>query len=157
MSSDVKLKTITEFINDQTTKKILDHMTKISKNVYNSTIFCITVFLKYKQEIFKEIYKTIKNKTLPKNYDKTILETKFYELYEIKYNEYSENIPIIKSNNEIIYKFINTALFKIELDNDNYYFYRDLIIYNILQNTNIQYNDNNKKEVVINLIDDVLK
>ena len=53
MSSDVKLKTTTTFIKDKNTERILDHMTKISKNVYNSTIYCITIFLKYKQTIFK--------------------------------------------------------------------------------------------------------
>lgn len=157
MSSNVKMKTITSHINDVNTKRIMDHMTKISKNVYNCTIYCITIFEKYKQIIFKEIYSSIKNVSFEKNYDKTILETKFYELYEKKYNQYQNTICIIKNNNEIIYKFIKEILINVELNNDNYFFYRHLIIYNILKNKNIIFNDTNKKEVVIDIIDNILK
>lgn len=157
MSSCNKIKTITSLIDDKNTKYILDHLTKISKNVYNCTIYCMTIFQKYKQSIFKEIYNETKNIKFEKGYDKTILEKRFYELYEIKYNQYQTTQSIIKNNNEIIYKFIKIALFRIELNNDNFYFFRNLIIYNIRKNKDIVYNDKNIKEVVIDIIDNILK
>lgn len=157
MSSDVKLKTITAFINDPNTERILSHMTKIAKNVYNSTIYCMTIFLRYKEEIFKEIYEEIKDETFNSNYDKTILEKKFYNLYEKKYNDYSKIISLVKVNNEIIYKFIKSALIGIELNNDNYSFLKYYVAHNVFKNKNIIYDENNKKEVVLDLIDNILK
>ena len=63
MTSNVKLKTLTMEVNDSEKHRIFNYLTKISKNVYNATIFCILVYNKYKQAIFKEIFELIKNES----------------------------------------------------------------------------------------------
>ena len=52
MSSHVKLKTISMKVINKNYHNIFDYMTKVSKNIYNSTIFCSTIFNKYKCDIF---------------------------------------------------------------------------------------------------------
>ena len=155
VSSDVKLKTISMYVNNITHHRIFDFMTKISKNIYNSTIFCTNILIKYKSEIFKEIYLQIKNKQIP--LIKIEIEKLFYNLYDTKYEHYILTSPIIKKNNEIIYKFIVNILKNQELVNDNYKIMRQIIIYNLLRNPNVSHDKNNKKEHVIDIIDNILK
>jgi hypothetical protein len=155
MSSDVKLKTISMYVKNKTHHRIFDYMTKISKNIYNSTIFCTNILIKYKSEIFKEIYLQIKNKQIP--LIKIEIEKLFYNLYDTKYEHYILTSPIIKKNNEIIYKFIVNILKNQELVNDNYKIMRQIIIYNLLRNPNVSHDKNNKKEHVIDIIDNILK
>ena len=156
MSSTVKLKTITSFVNDINTHRIFDHMTKISKNIYNATIFCTTIFMKYKQSIFEEIYKQVKLRSIDNMYGKLEIETKIYELYELRYKSYIENVKLAQNNNYIIYIFIKNIMNTVCLVNDNYEIIREIVIYNILNNKNVRYTDENKKEMVIDIVDGIL-
>lgn len=156
MSSTIKLKTITYNIKDKSIHKILNVMTKISKNIYNTTIFNITIFTKYKQSIFKQIYKEIN--ILPE--DKLIsydIHKRIYEVYDINYKEYVNNIPIIKNNNKIIYKFITECCDTSYIINDFYKVIKYVVEYHIFKNNEIIYNDSNKYEVVDSIIDKILQ
>ncbi len=104
-----KLKTITIYIKNKDHENIFNYMTKISKNVYNSAIYCITIFNKYSNNIFKQILndeiikqkKKVKensaNKYKPTKDEKTkqldelklSIEKQFYDKFDEKYNEYS--------------------------------------------------------------------
>ena len=84
MSSSVKLKTITFNITDKHTQKILNGMTKISKNIYNTTIFNITIFNKYKQTIFKKIYDELSSLQIDEK-NKYDIHKRIYKLYDINY------------------------------------------------------------------------
>ena len=173
---------------------IFDNMTKPAKNIYNATIFNTTIFNKYNNDIFKEIYDTLVKLENISQIDIELVESMIYEIYSIKYNNYITNIPIIKNNNEIIYKYIKSIMgnhikqnilqlsFKLlnklsckksikdilmennpynhnrYLINDNYYAIRSIIIYDMLKNNKkVIYNDENKQEVVIDIIDRILK
>ena len=129
MNSNVKLKTITMFVNNKGNHRIFNYMTKISKNIYNSTIYCATIYMKYKHAIFKEIHNQIKSQISTQSIDKTLIEKLIYDLYELKYNEYTKTNKIINHNNEIIYKFIKSLLHNLYLVNDNYEIIREIIIY----------------------------
>lgn len=128
----VKLKTMTYFIKNNKQKLILDWMTKISKNVYNTTLFIYKIYKIYQNDIYKELYDYIiknnlqtyfltlpkknKNKKKEKNKDEKTkkvkhtdlikIENKFYELFDKYYKFYIKNKTFIESNNKIIYKYI---------------------------------------------------
>ena len=58
----VKIKTMTYYIKDMKQKLILDWMTKISKNVYNTTLFIYKIYKIYKiyqNDIYKNVYNYI--------------------------------------------------------------------------------------------------
>ena len=86
-----------------------------------------------------------------------LIEKLIYDLYELKYNKYTKTNKIINHNNEIIYKFIKSLLHNLYLVNDNYEIIREIIIYNCLKNKDISYNEQNKQEAVIDIIDNILK
>ena len=162
MASDVKLKTLTMLVTNNDHKKIFDHMTAISKNIYNCTIYCTTIFYEYKQQIFKEIFKTININDFDltdneKNIIRIISQKQFYSLYGAKYDYYSIMKPIANANNKIIYQFIKNILKTINLINNNYEIIREIVIHNILKDKNIIYNDTNKYDVTIKLIDNILE
>lgn len=191
MSSTIKLKTLCMNITEPIQKRIFDYMTKPSKNIYNSTIFNTTIFNRYNNDIFKEIYQVINKMT---DISKIDINPMIYERYNIKYNNYLTNMPIIKNNNEVIYKYIKSILeirkkkkntIKLSLKtitklsskksikelliengphnnnryliNDNYDVIRNIVIHNIIKNDKIIYNEENKQEVVIDVIDRILK
>jgi len=57
----VKLKTMTYNIKDNNIIKIFNEMTNWSKNVYNSAIYCYSIYKLYKNDIYYELYEYIKN------------------------------------------------------------------------------------------------
>ena len=169
MSSHVKLKTISMKVTNKNYHNIFDYMTKVSKNIYNSTIFCSTIFNKYKCDIFKQIYVNFKNKynkyILTEENDistiiKNEIEKNIYELYDYKYDQYIKLNSLITANNKIIYAFIRNLLKPINgiqlLKNESYDIIHEIILHNILKNKNIQYTNENKKETVIDIIDNIL-
>jgi hypothetical protein len=54
-------KTLTYFDNDQLHFKLFNYLGHISKNIYNSSIYCIQVFNKFKNIIFKQLYFKLKS------------------------------------------------------------------------------------------------
>lgn len=55
----VKLKTYTYYIKNKNNKSILNWMTDISKNIYNTTIFIYKIYQIYQNEIYKDVYEYI--------------------------------------------------------------------------------------------------
>jgi len=155
MNSHVKMKTLAINVNNIDQQRIFRHMSKISKNIYNTTIFCANIYMEYKLKIFEEIYqRNIINKC--------DIEKSIYEIYEQKYIQHIKNIPIIKNNNGIIYKYINiifanVSIGKLYLVNDNYEILRHSIIRHILADDEIICYDDNKNDVVTKIVDDILK
>ncbi len=82
---NVKLKTFTYYIKQQKQKKILEWMTKISKNIYNSTLFVYKVYQIYQSDIYKELYDyIIKNNIDKKFINKPKEEVKDKKKYDKK-------------------------------------------------------------------------
>jgi IS605 OrfB family transposase len=97
MKENVKRKTLSNWLflpSDQ--KKVINLMSHESKNVFNHYVFCCRLFNEYKRDIYKKL---LKIKTNDIN-ESIISELEKY--YKVK----TDNFDIIKTNNEIIYKYI---------------------------------------------------
>lgn len=133
---NTKIKTFSFFNKNKNDNKVFDYMTSISKNIYNSTLYCYKVYKQFENNIYKELYDDIiKNKYIDKladainkkkneskknkikNKDRTgkrdkkdviivKIEDKLYKIYDYYYEIYSKNKKIIDNNNNLIYKYI---------------------------------------------------
>lgn len=102
-----KIRTTTIYVKNKDYCNIFNYITKISKNVYNSAIYCITIFNKYSNNIFEQIFKDEiakqieLDKNIPSNHEPTeeeilkkldelklSIEKQFYDKFNEKYNEY---------------------------------------------------------------------
>jgi IS605 OrfB family transposase len=106
---DINLKTYTFYIKDVKKTKILLSMSKISKNVYNTTLFIYKLYKLYKNKIFEELYNFIKNlKKENKKIDNEECVTKYYEIFNKYYKYHCDNKDEInKLNNELFKKIKN--------------------------------------------------
>ena len=109
---NVKLKTI-QIIANKSNNKIFDHMTTISKNIYNSCVFSFNIFKLFKKQIYDDFFMNIKNimnsKTDFFNKNKLIYDTydqEFIKIYNKYYKTYIESKEHIIKNNKIIFDFI---------------------------------------------------
>ena len=136
----VKLKTITFYVKNDKQIKIFDVMTKYSRNIYNTFNFCFNVFSLYKNHLFKNIYLFIKQnnyqniKLIKKeNYDQIMINkldkihSKLYELFNKDYDFYINNLPLFRTNNNLIYNYIKNLLKNIVLNNKNFNVYKTQI------------------------------
>lgn len=159
-----KLKTMTINVKDKKIKKILEYMAKISKNIYNSTIYNINIFNKYHQKIFKKIAsREIKNEISVEMTDeekinfKKSIEDQFYDEFDKIYIEYNKSRENELNNNKIIYQFINTVCKNIYIINSNFEIIRHTVIFNLLKNKDIKYDLCNTQTTVIDYIDYILR
>lgn len=111
-------KTISIYLrNDESINKILNFMGGISKNVYNTTFYIYTIYMRYKDCIFKNVIERIK--------DNKISTEKFYELVQMEiqyfYDLHSKKDSVMKINNEFLYKKIKEKLNGTELVDINYF------------------------------------
>jgi hypothetical protein len=97
-------KTLTYFDNDQLHFKLFNYLGHISKNIYNSSIYCIQVFNKFKNIIFKQLY--FKLKSNPNIDSSDFIKTKLIYYHQV----YSNIKQYIQSNNNYIYKIIAEEL-----------------------------------------------
>lgn len=110
----VKKKTFSSYVkNSDDLNNIFRHMGTISKNVYNTTIYINNIYLRYKEDIFKNVIaKNIADKD------------KFYEevnsQFEFFYNLHSKKDSVIKTNNSILYGIIKDKVKNDKLSNSNY-------------------------------------
>jgi len=182
----VKIKTMTYYIKNNITKQILDWMTKISKNIYNTTLFIYKVYKIYQNDIYKNVYDYIIEKNLhinfinsPKKnkkdkkhikYDKTAkkeekhpdlvkIETFFYGVFDIYYKSYIKNKLIVDSNNKIIFKYIINDINKnnIVISNINYKQLIDKYLDNVIKLDNVNYNKSNKSITIDNIVKSIIK
>jgi hypothetical protein len=157
----VKLKTI-QIIANKSNNKIFDHMTNISKNVYNSCVFSFNIFKLFKKQIYDDFFMNIKNimnsKTDFFDKNKLIYDTydqEFIKIYNKYYKTYIESKEQIIKNNKIIFDFIKIELNNIILNSSNIKFYINKII-NSLKKI-ITYDKNNKKLIFTDIIINIIK
>ena len=96
-----KLKTFSTYLKHDV--NIIKFLCKISKNIYNITIFCHSIFIKYKNEIYEILYEWICKKNIT-NIDE--IDKKLQKIYQKYYNKYCLIKNDLDNNNEIIYKYI---------------------------------------------------
>ena len=177
----VKLKTYTFYIKQSNQKNILNWMTKISRNIYNSTLFVYKVYKIYQNDIYKELYDYIienkletkfinKPKVEKKKYNKkdkkdkkdddiVKIEDEFYLLFDKYYNLYIKNKNIVESNNKIIYKYIinDITTNNIVISNDNYKNLIDKYMIQVIKLNDITFNESNKIISIDNIIVSIVK
>ena len=134
----IKKKTLSIFC-DNKNKDILSifkFMSGISKNIYNTTMYIYSIYIKYKEEIFSKLYKNvIANKIT--NIDQ--LHVEIQKEISYFYNLHSDKNSVIKHNNDFLYKKIMDAISNNLLSNDNYEKIRNIIINenkNLIKHTN---------------------
>jgi IS605 OrfB family transposase len=127
-------------------------LAKISKNVYNSTIYCIQIFNYFKLSLYKELYQELKNNSKI-DIDKFI-NHKLINYYDL----YSKISSYIKSNNNYIYKFIinEIKLCKTIIKNSNYLKYIDLFTFTLNKNKNIYLDGINNNLLFNNIIKQII-
>lgn len=109
-------------INDY--NNIFKFMTDISKNIYNSVIFCNNIFYKFKNQIFYNVQKYFIDNIKNLNCDtiEDIVKDKIYTEYEKYYNLFISSKDNINKNNKEFYKYIKNYISdnKIIIVNNNY-------------------------------------
>ncbi len=139
--------------------EIIKFMSKVSKNIYNITIFCYSVFCKYREDIYEELYRYIDslNIDIKKSTDKYIelVEQKLQHIFENKYNTFVSIKNNIENNNKIIYQYIINKIKNenILLNNNNYYDFKNNITNDLLKNREIKFDNNNNDELFYLIID----
>ena len=148
-SSKNNYQTFCYYDHNQLHLKMYTELAKISKNVYNSTIYCIQIFNYFKLPLYKKLYHQLK---INPNID----TGKFIKNQLIKYyNVYSKISSYIKSNNNYIYKFIINEIsqYKIIIRNSNYNQLINFFIHILKDDLNIYFNGINNDL----LFDDIIK
>ena len=152
------------YVTDTSQNKIFSHMTKYSKNIYNTTIYCISIYKKYSQEIFEKIYNEHVKGKPPINKQETeitkmkeLIKQKFYDEFDKKYTNHSITKEKTANNQKIIYEVIKSILKYIPLINDNYDFIIELIMFNIKQNIDIIHDDSLLNTTINDQVDDILR
>ena len=108
------LKTYIFYIKDPKKNKIFLDMTKISKNVYNSSLYIYKIYKIYKSSIFEDLYneiKKIKNKIKKEEIDMKSVE-KFHEIFNKYYKAHSEKKKEINELNDKLFKKIKNKIEK---------------------------------------------
>jgi len=135
-------------------KQILDFVTHISKNIYNSSIYCASIYYKFKNLIISDAVANLENINSYRELMNYTLQS-----YENYYHIYQNILKVIKHNNDIIYDVISK--YKTYLTNDNFYTVLKIItnMFKIVDYGLKQFESNDKyNDIVINdLIFAILK
>jgi len=154
----VKLKTISLDINKKY-YNALNYMSKISKNIYNTSLYCHNIYTLFQKNIYDDFYNQlkldiskIKDKQLyiDENYNNILLSI-FNKYHKI----YSENKEINDKNNKIIYQHIKTDLQNKILNTTNIETYEKKYIDKFKKICS--FNDTNKFYVFDNNIKKIIK
>ena len=141
---------------DSEQRKILNHLTGISKNIYNTSVFCTEIYYRYKQKIYEKLYELINSNSI-RNLD--VFYNKLFELYEQYYKHYQRIYKTLFANNKIIYNFISTYFLpnELEITRSNYANFRELFIFLLEKRKDIIFNQETKQELLIDIIDKILR
>ena len=145
--------TITYYDKNKLHFKIYTELAKISKNIYNSTIYCIKIFNYFKLKLYKNLYKQLKINPL-------IDTSKFIKNQLINYHElYSKLSKHIKINHNYIYKYIIGELksCKIIIKNSNYEKYICYFQYILKKDPNIFFNGVNDNLLFYDIVEEIIK
>lgn len=147
-------RTLSIYLNkDDCKTQILREMSKLSKDVYNFSIFCTEIYNKYKNDIYKKLYEGIV-KDLYK--DKDTFYTELYQIYDHYYNEFIKNKDVLKNNNNIIYEYIVNSIDEPIL-NDNFYNIENKIIKKLKKHKKITFDNYTKDEFFTSIVRRILK
>ena len=151
------IRTISSLIDDSgDIKNILEFMAHESKNIYNVSLFHTNVYLRYKNNIFEDLYNLVNNKKVTniEIFDKIILDI---------YDKYYDRFLVIKDklyqNNSIIYEFIKKHLddHRIIITNDNFYTIKKDILKKIDKSRLIIISKDFRKELCTDIVFNILK
>lgn len=137
--------------------KIIDFMATISKNIFNTTIFCCSIFDKYKDNIFRELYFFVKNTGVKLSLQS--IDNELLTIYEKYYNEHCTNKDKIRTYNDFIYKYIINTIIKknIIIVNDNFDTIKNRIINDLLRFKGLIYNHSTDEQLFFPIIHDILR
>lgn len=111
------IRTISSYIHSNDAHKIFEHMTSITKNIFNHTLFCQKVFNLFRNDIFKNVYYDVIIRKLVSSNDIIKLVNKNYNKY---YKLYSDHLMDIKNVNYYSYQYIKKNYNDILITNDNF-------------------------------------
>jgi putative transposase len=138
--------------------QILRFMSHESKNIYNVSIFHMQIYFNYSNQIFKKLYKLVKNKVITNITD---FDSELYKIYDEFYNYYLIIKPFKQHNNKIIYNFIISNIQNLDLVNDNYYIFEKFVIKSIEENKLLKFPINTsidtKNELFYDIVSSILK
>lgn len=141
---------------DYNNNKIYSFMTSISKEIFNSYIFCTKFYDSFKHSTYKNTYEHIYSSNINsfEQANKFIAET-----FARKLDTYSNDFKNIKINNDVAYKIINKFLEDENKDiNNSTYFeiYNELINLPEL-NSKLIWNEQNKSYMFTKIISNILE
>ena len=138
-------------------KNIIKFMSKITKNIYNITIFSHLLFLRYKRSIFKDLYDYIIQNNIKIHSE--LIDTKLLSIFDKYYKYYIGIKNDIDSNNENIYKYIINKIHnkKIIINSNNYFEIKKMLTDKLLNIKGISFSDNTKDELFYSIIDRIIK
>jgi len=122
MNNDIedkfKKKTLSIMLNNNQ-NFIFKFLSVISKNTYNTTIYISSIYIKYKDEIYRYAFtEYLKHKSSNK---KDFFYEKIYEKFEYFYNLHSSENSVIQKNNNFLYSKIIEKLKSENLNNQNFH------------------------------------
>jgi IS605 OrfB family transposase len=131
---------------------ILHFMTSISKNIYNTTIYCSQIFFRYKSKIFQEVYDTVLAGRI-KNIDQC--DSKIMTVYQKYFNHYTNIKQHLITNNNFIYNFIRDKLNGFYITDFSYEFYKTH--FEIVLRDKVTYSRDTKQELFLDIIERIMK
>jgi IS605 OrfB family transposase len=140
--------------NSSINHKIFNYLAHQSKNVFNYATFIITVFEKYNNRIFKSVHKLLKQDYF---IDTEAMEEYIYQSMRSAMDQYSKVKPLINTNNNIIYKYIQKKLAKTHILNNNFFKLENEIIEEIREKNLIEFTEENIKDVFTEIVRTILK
>ena len=151
------MRTVSSLINvKDKINNIFRVMSHESKNIYNVSIFHTNFFLRYQNDIFKELYVMVRRKEI---IDIEKFEEIFEEIYYKYYQRFSKIKSILHSNNQIIYKYIKEYIdtTKTIVTNDNFNNIKKIIINRINKAGIITVSKEDEKELYLDIVTNILK
>jgi putative transposase len=152
-NESTKYKTFTFLDYDPLHLQQFNYLAKISKNIYNSSIYCIQIFNKFKFRLFKKLFFALKND--PSIDTSLFINNKLLEFHQL----YSNINQHIKSNNNYIYSNIineiKTTNLVIKTSNINFvinYFINKFYI-----DPNIYFDKQNNKLLLDDIITSIIR
>lgn len=117
-TADTQTKTITSYEPfNKYDKRIIDYMCKISKNIYNSSIYCHQIYDIFYIDIYNDLFSYVKanNDLLKINQTSrsTIVHNLLTQIFNIYHTFYSKNLNVVKN----LCTFIWKTVYKINNEN----------------------------------------
>jgi len=141
-------KCFTYYDNDQFHHKIFNELGKISKNIYNLSIYSIQIFNLFKIKLYENLYNELKKNN--KINTSEFVKNKLIEYFEL----YSSIKDKLQNNNSYIYKFIINYITtnKIIIKNSNYENTKNYLFNILKKDVNIYLDGNNNYLLFDNII-----